>query len=128
MTLCAVGGKCDSSKGYFIEPTVIVTTDPHYATMQEELFGPVLTVYVYPADKVNAVLACIQLCCLARPLCVCTHAAVNSPWFRASCCCFDAEQYEDTLRLCDATSPYALTGSLFSDDRYALEQGMRMLM
>ncbi|TPX34385.1 L-glutamate gamma-semialdehyde dehydrogenase [Synchytrium microbalum] len=46
-----VGGICDDSKGYFIQPTVIVTTNPHSATMVEELFGPVLTVYVYPADK-----------------------------------------------------------------------------
>jgi 1-pyrroline-5-carboxylate dehydrogenase len=45
------GGNCDKSKGYFIEPTVLVTKDPHYVTMQEELFGPVLTVYVY-ADEV----------------------------------------------------------------------------
>lgn len=45
------GGKCDSSKGYFIEPTVIVTTNPKYATMQEELFGPVLTIYVYNETK-----------------------------------------------------------------------------
>jgi 1-pyrroline-5-carboxylate dehydrogenase len=44
------GGNCDKSKGYFIEPTVLVTKDPHYVTMQEELFGPVLTVYVY-ADE-----------------------------------------------------------------------------
>ncbi len=45
------GGKCDSSKGYFIEPTVIVTTNPHYNTMQEELFGPVVTIYVYDENK-----------------------------------------------------------------------------
>ena len=42
-----VGGNYDSSKGYFIEPTVIVTEDPHYKTMEEEIFGPVLTIYVY---------------------------------------------------------------------------------
>ncbi len=45
------GGKCDSSKGYFIEPTVIVTTNPYYNTMQEELFGPVVTIYVYDENK-----------------------------------------------------------------------------
>jgi 1-pyrroline-5-carboxylate dehydrogenase len=45
------GGKYDKSKGYFIEPTIILTTNPHYVTMCEELFGPVLTVYVYDADK-----------------------------------------------------------------------------
>ncbi len=46
-----VGGNCDKSKGYFVEPTVIVTTDPHYTTMETELFGPVLTIYVYPAGE-----------------------------------------------------------------------------
>ncbi len=46
-----VGGTYDKSKGYFIRPTVIVTTNPHYVTMEEELFGPVLTIYVYEADK-----------------------------------------------------------------------------
>jgi len=46
-----VGGKCDKSKGYFVEPTVIVTTNPQYETMVEELFGPVLTLYVYDDDK-----------------------------------------------------------------------------
>ena len=46
-----VGGGYDKSKGYFIEPTVILTTDPHYVTMEEELFGPVVTVYVYEDDK-----------------------------------------------------------------------------
>lgn len=46
-----VGGKCDKSVGYFIEPTIIQTTDPHYVTMCEELFGPVLTVYVYDENK-----------------------------------------------------------------------------
>lgn len=80
------GGHYDKSKGYFIEPTVIVTTDPNYTTMEEELFGPVLTIYVYEADK-----------------------------------------YEETLELVDQTSPYALTGALFSQDRYALELGERKL-
>lgn len=42
-----VGGKCDDSKGYFVHPTVIVTTDPHFKSMEEEIFGPVLTCYVY---------------------------------------------------------------------------------
>jgi 1-pyrroline-5-carboxylate dehydrogenase len=45
------GGGYDKSKGYFIEPTVIVTKDPQYLTMKEEIFGPVLTIYVYPADE-----------------------------------------------------------------------------
>ena len=73
------GGNGDNSKGYFIEPTIILTTDPHFKTMEEEIFGPVLTVFVYE-DK----------------------------------------DYEATLRICDATSPYALTGSVFSRDRNAM--------
>jgi len=81
-----VGGKCDDSVGYFVDPTVIVTTNPKFKTMQEEIFGPVLTVYVYPADK-----------------------------------------YEEALRLCDETSPYALTGALFANDRDAVVLGSRLL-
>jgi 1-pyrroline-5-carboxylate dehydrogenase len=74
------GGKCDKSKGYFIEPTVILTKDPMYTTMCEEIFGPVLTIYVY-----------------------------------------DEEKFEEALELVDQTSPYALTGAIFSQDRYAIE-------
>ncbi len=74
------GGKCDKSKGYFIEPTVIETTDPKYVTMCEELFGPVLTLYVYDENK-----------------------------------------FEEALKLVDATSPYALTGAIIAQDRYAVE-------
>ncbi len=48
-----IGGGCDKSEGFFIEPTVILTTDPHYVTMEEELFGPVITIYVYPDDQVD---------------------------------------------------------------------------
>ena len=81
-----VGGNHDKSKGYFIEPTVIVTDDPNYTTMCEEIFGPVLTIYVYPADK-----------------------------------------YEETLELCDSTSPYALTGAIFSQDRYAIDLAVNKL-
>jgi 1-pyrroline-5-carboxylate dehydrogenase len=51
-----VGGKCDKSKGYFIEPTVIETSDPKYVTMCEEIFGPVLTIYVYPAARFENIL------------------------------------------------------------------------
>lgn len=80
------GGGYDKSKGWFVEPTVILTTDPKYVTLETELFGPVLTIYVYPADE-----------------------------------------YEQTLKLVDETSPYALTGALFSEDRYALEKGMHAL-
>lgn len=47
-----IGGKCDKTEGFFIEPTVILTTDPHYVTMEEELFGPVLTLYVYPDEQI----------------------------------------------------------------------------
>lgn len=80
------GGKCDKSKGYFVEPTVIETTNPKFKTMVEEIFGPVITIYVYDDDK-----------------------------------------YEETLELCDQTSPYALTGSIFSMDRYATELALKKL-
>jgi len=73
------GGKCDKSKGYFIEPTVILTTNPRYESMEEEIFGPVLTIYVYEDAK-----------------------------------------FEETLKLCDTTSTYALTGSILAHDRYAV--------
>ena len=76
-----VGGNYDKSKGYFIEPTVIVTTNPKYATMETELFGPVMTIYVYEDSK-----------------------------------------WSETLRLVDETSEYALTGAIFSQDRYAIEE------
>jgi len=74
------GGGCDASRGWYVEPTVIRTTEPRSRTMVEEIFGPVLTIYVYP----------------------------------------DAD-YERTLDLCDATSPYALTGAIFARDRAAIE-------
>lgn len=80
------GGTYDKSKGYFIAPTVIVTKDPMYATMQEEIFGPVLTIYVY-----------------------------------------HAEHFEEALELVDQTSPYALTGAVFAQDRYALELATKKL-
>ncbi len=70
------GGSCDDSTGFFIEPTLIEAADPHFKTMEEEIFGPVLTVYVYDDNK-----------------------------------------YLETLRLCDSTSPYALTGAIFARDR-----------
>jgi 1-pyrroline-5-carboxylate dehydrogenase len=82
-----IGGRCDDSKGYFVEPTIIVTKDPKFRTMLEEIFGPVLTVYVYPDDK-----------------------------------------FEDALRLCDQTSPYALTGSFFAKDRDAIATAERVLV
>lgn len=81
-----VGGGYDKSKGWFIEPTVIVTTNPKYDTMERELFGPVLTVYVYEDDK-----------------------------------------WEDSLKLVDSTSEYALTGAIFSGCRYAIETATKAL-
>ena len=80
------GGNYDKSKGYFIEPTVLLTKDPMYVTMCEEIFGPVLTIYVY-----------------------------------------QAENFEETLELLDSTSPYALTGAIFSQDRYAIELATKRL-
>lgn len=80
------GGGYDKSKGYFIEPTVIVTENPHFKTIEEEIFGPVLTIYVYPDKK----------------------------WL-------------ETLELVDATSPYALTGAIFSEDRYATAEAFEKL-
>ncbi len=80
------GGKYDKSKGYFVEPTIIVTKDPSSVTMCEEIFGPVLTIYVY-----------------------------------------HSENFEQTLELVDQTSPYALTGSVFAQDRYAIELATKKL-
>ncbi len=73
------GGNCDDTKGYFIEPTTIVTTNPTFKSMQEEIFGPVMTIYVYEDDK-----------------------------------------FDETLELCNNTSPYALTGAIWSQDREIL--------
>ncbi|MGY2134174.1 L-glutamate gamma-semialdehyde dehydrogenase [Hymenobacter sp. HD11105] len=81
------GGKYDKSKGYFVEPTVLVAKDPKYVTMCEELFGPVLTMHVY-----------------------------------------DADQFEETLDLVDSTSPYALTGAIFGQDRYAIDLASKRLV
>ncbi len=80
------GGNYDKSKGYFIEPTVILTTNPQYQSIQDEIFGPVLTIYVY-----------------------------------------DAEKYEETLELVDETSPYALTGAIFAQDRWAVDLAFNKL-
>lgn len=80
------GGKYDKSKGYFIEPTIIETKDPSSVTMCEEIFGPVLTIYVY-----------------------------------------HSENFEQTLELVNNTSPYALTGSVFAQDRYAIELATKKL-
>jgi 1-pyrroline-5-carboxylate dehydrogenase len=82
-----LGGKYDKSKGYFVEPTVIVTTNPKYATMETELFGPVMTIFVYEDAK-----------------------------------------WTETLKLVDETSPYALTGAIFSQDRYAISEATEALV
>ena len=80
------GGTGNKSKGYFIEPTVIVTENPHFFTMEEEIFGPVMTIYIYK-DK----------------------------------------HFDETLILCDETSPYGLTGAIFSHDKYAMIKACRAL-
>ena len=80
------GGNYDKSKGYFIEPTVILTSNPHYETMEEELFGPVLTIYLY-----------------------------------------QDEDWKASLELLDKTSIYALTGAIFSNDRYVVEYASKAL-
>ncbi|MFC2157270.1 L-glutamate gamma-semialdehyde dehydrogenase [Acidobacteriota bacterium] len=80
------GGGYDDSKGYFIEPTVVLTTDPNFRLMQEEIFGPVLTIYVYPEND-----------------------------------------FTQVMELCDATSMYALTGSIIANDRYAVIEATKAL-
>ncbi|MGS2761638.1 L-glutamate gamma-semialdehyde dehydrogenase [Sinomicrobium sp. M5D2P9] len=81
-----IGGNYDKSKGYFIQPTVILTTNPKYKTMTTELFGPVVTVYVYEDEK-----------------------------------------WTETLQLVDTTSEYGLTGAVFSNDRYAVDEATQAL-
>ena len=81
-----VGGNYDKSIGYFIEPTVVVTTNPNFRTLCEEIFGPFMTIYVY-----------------------------------------DENDFEATLELVDKTSEYALTGTIFSQDRYAIGQATKAL-
>jgi len=81
------GGNYDKSNGYFIDPTILLTKDPMYTTMCEEIFGPVITIYVYQANR-----------------------------------------FEETLTLVDSTSPYALTGAVFSQDRYAAELASKKLV
>lgn len=80
------GGTCDDSKGWFVHPTVIETTNPQYESMCEEIFGPILSVYIYE----------------------------------------DAD-WQKTLKLVDETSPYSLTGSIFSQDRYAIAEAYKAL-
>lgn len=80
------GGNGDKSKGYFVQPTVIVTSDPKSVTMEEEIFGPVMTIFVY-----------------------------------------ENKRYSETLKLCDQTSPFGLTGAIFSNDKYAMIEACRTL-
>jgi len=80
------GGTYDDTNGYFIHPTVVLSKDPRSKLMCEEIFGPVVTVYVYPE-----------------------------------------QQYEETLQLCNTTSPYALTGGIFAEDRYAIVTAVKAL-
>ena len=80
------GGKCDNSKGWFVEPTVIQATNPHYESMVEEIFGPILTIYVY-----------------------------------------DDDQWKQTLKLVDETSPYSLTGAVFARDRFVIDEAYKAL-
>lgn len=81
-----VGGNYGDSEGYFIEPTVVVTTNAKFKTMCEEIFGPVITIYVY-----------------------------------------DDEHFEETMDILNDTSPYALTGSIFATDRYAIDAACKRL-
>ncbi len=81
-----IGGKCDKSKGYFVQPTVIETTNPTYKSMVEEIFGPVLTVYVY-----------------------------------------DDSDFTKVMKLVDGSTAYGLTGSIFSKDRYVINQVLEAL-
>ncbi len=80
------GGNYDSSEGYFIEPTIIISEAPDSRLMREEIFGPVLTIYVYPESK-----------------------------------------FDQTLAICDTTSPYALTGAIIAQDRKAIVQATNTL-
>ncbi|WP_426479415.1 L-glutamate gamma-semialdehyde dehydrogenase [Chryseobacterium sp. CBSDS_008] len=82
----AIGGKYDDSKGWFVHPTVIETTNPHYESMVEEIFGPILSIYVY-----------------------------------------EDQDWKETLKIVDSTSPYSLTGSVFSQDRYAINEAYKAL-
>ena len=80
------GGKCDDSKGWFVEPTVILTTNPKYESVCEEIFGPILSIYVY-----------------------------------------EDQDWTETLKLVDETSPYSLTGAVFAQDRYGIAEAYKAL-
>lgn len=87
LTEIFAGGKSDKSKGYFVAPTILISKDPLSVTMCEEIFGPVITIYVY-----------------------------------------QPERFEETLEMVDTTSPYALTGAIFSQDRHAIELASKKLV
>ena len=80
------GGNGDKTKGYFVEPTVILATKTDYKSMVEEIFGPIITIFVYEDNR-----------------------------------------YEEMLDVCDSSTPYALTGSIFARDRYVIEAAMNKL-
>jgi len=80
------GGSGDDSKGFFIQPTILVSSDPDFTAMKEEIFGPIMTIYLY-----------------------------------------QDQDFKDILTLCDKTSPYALTGAIFANDRYAVIEAMDVL-
>jgi len=80
------GGETDDSEGYFVQPTVVATDDPGFRLLRDELFGPIVTTYVY-----------------------------------------DERRWDDTLRLVDETAPYGLTGAVFANDRYAIDQAEEAL-
>lgn len=80
------GGTYDETKGYFINPTIVVVANPKHKLMEEEIFGPVLTIYLYPQAE-----------------------------------------YTKTLKLCDSTSPYGLTGSILANDRQAVNEAFKAL-
>lgn len=82
-----IGGEHDDKSGYFVNPTIILTENPNFKTMEEEIFGPVLTIFIY--DDLN---------------------------------------YSDILKLCNSTSKYALTGSIFAKNRYAIEEAEKELV
>ncbi len=81
-----IGGDLSDKKGYFIDPTIIVVENPHFKTMEEEIFGPVMSIFVYDDDK-----------------------------------------FDETLGICDKTSPYALTGSIFAKDRTVIIKAQKAL-
>jgi 1-pyrroline-5-carboxylate dehydrogenase len=84
--MVVAGGTCDASKGYFIRPTLVETSDPSHRLLREEIFGPVVTAYVYDDDR-----------------------------------------WRETLAMVDSTSPYALTGAVFAQDRRAIVEAMGAL-